>query len=135
MNMTKTIRSALLLFGLTERSVSSPDNPRNDREDGKDRKLHAEQADGAEDALLEPPAPSWRSAVVAPLKGLSRVRQNRVLSQAVDDLEQDNEDRNANGRLSMFLCDSAGTNDGTNWPIQSIGRLHRLRKLSLFEGG
>lgn len=67
------------VLGPTQRPVTNPDDPGKEREDGEDAKLHAEQADEVEDALLEPLALSRRLAVVTRLKRLGWVLQRRVL--------------------------------------------------------
>jgi hypothetical protein len=90
-------------LGPAERPVADPCNPGEEGEDGEDAELHEEQAEEVDDGLLEPPCGARGLAVVAGADGLGWVGEGGVEGGAVEDFEEENEDRDAEGGLGVLV--------------------------------
>lgn len=82
--------------------VTHPGNPGKQGEDGENTELHANEAEEVDDGLLEPPCCARRVAIVAAANGFRGVGEGCKGEGAVEDFEEEHEDRDADCSLSAL---------------------------------
>jgi hypothetical protein len=94
----------LAAFGPAQGPVADPWEPRKQSEEEPDEELHAHQADGVYEQLLEEPGPAGRAAVVAGGDGLGRSCKTGAKEDLVEDFEEDDQHGDTNGGLRVVLA-------------------------------